>query len=517
MRTGVGLKVHLTGVVAVLAQTLVVEPAAAGCPEMPPAVGSRAHAFVQQVADRMPGYLNDFSVPGGAVAVIENGEVILARGFGMADAAARLPVNERTLFNIGSTSKSISAWGAMRMVSEGRLELDAPVDARLTRWHLPKSSHDAAGVTLRRLLSHTAGLSVSGYRGWGPDDLIPSLEQSLSGYNNGAGALELTAAPGTAWSYSGGGYTLMQLLVEEMAETPFADYMRDKVLRPLGMRDSSFSLTPLVLGQAARAYDELGEETPTPRFVEVAAAGMYAPIGDMACYALASIGDARGASVLPADMLNLMTSPAPATDGRFGLGYAIQPRDEGFPDGVARVGHDGGNRGWQSFFWVSRDKRDGLVVLTNASHGWNVSNQVVADWMEWKTGQRLPIPRSIAATILKTLHEKGVAAAVARYQELKAGFRENYIFNPNELNRLGYALLHKGRVSDAIAIWEINAREYPDDWNVHDSLGDGYAAAGPDHEQKAIASFRRSLTLNPANLHAKEMIEQIQKSYAMTL
>jgi len=352
---------------------------------------------------------------------------------------------------------------------------------------------------------------VSGYRGWGPDDLIPTLEQSLSGNTNGAGAVELKAAPGTAWSYSGGGYTLMQLLVEETAGKPFADYMQGAVLRPLGMDDSSFSLTPLVLGRAARAYDELGEETPTPRFVEVAAAGMYAPIGDMACYALASIDDPRGASVLPAEMLNLMTSPAPATDGRFGLGYAIQPAGEGFPDGVARVGHDGGNRGWQSFFWVSRDKRDGLVVLTNASHGWNVSNQMVADWIEWKTGQRFPIPRSIAATILKPLHEDGVAAAVARYQELKARARESHIFNPNELNKLGYALLHKGRVTDAIALWELNASEYADDWNVHDSLGDGYAAAGPEHAEKAIASFRQSLELNPDNSHAREMIERLEQ------
>jgi CubicO group peptidase (beta-lactamase class C family) len=502
---------RFTCLAALTAQALAVSPALAGCPETLAAAGSREHAFVQQVVERMPAYLSDLSVPGAAVAVIENGEVILARGFGMADTAKRVPVGEETLFNIGSTSKSISAWGAMRLVSEGKLELDAPVDARLTRWHLPPSSHDAAGVTLRRLLSHTAGLSVSGYRGWGPDDLIPTVEQSLSGINNGAGALELKAEPGTAWSYSGGGYTLMQLLVEETARKPFADYMRDAVLRPLGMGGSSFSLTPLVLGQAARAYDELGEETPTPRFVEVAAAGMYAPIGDMACYALASIGNARGTSVLPASTLELMTSPAPATDGRFGLGYAIQPSGEGFPDGVARVGHDGGNRGWQTFFWVSREKRDGLVILTNGSNGWNVSNQLVADWIEWKTGQRFPIPRSIAATILRPLHEGGVGAAVARYRELKATAPGDYIFNPNELNKLGYALLFKGRVGDAIALWELNASEYPDDWNVFDSLGDGYAAAGPEHADKAIASFRRSLALNPANAHAEEMIERIEQ------
>jgi hypothetical protein len=293
--------------------------------------------------------------------------------------------------------------------------------------------------------------------------------------------------------------------------------MRDAVLRPLGMTDASFALTPDVLGRSARAYDELGEETPTPRFAELAAAGMYATIGDMACYALASIGNEQSSQVLKPATLALMTSPAPATDGRWGLGYAIQASDQGFPDGVERVGHDGGNRGWQSFFWVSRTKRDGLIVLTNGSDGWNISNQLVADWMEWKTGHRLPIPRSIAASILRPLHQKGVAAALARYGELKARAPKDYIFNPGELNRIGYALLRKGRVEDAIRIWEYNAREYPDDWNVHDSLGDGYAAGGTAHMQDAIASYRRSLALNPQNGHAREMIERIQRGDEFTM
>lgn len=501
---------------ASLAAMVIVQPAWAGCSAEAPRSGAREAAFVQQTLRRVPDYLKDLSVPGAAVAVIEDGKVILARGFGVSDAAKRIPVGPHTLFNIGSTSKSVAAWGAMRLVFEERLALDEPVDPRLKRWHLPASIHSVAGVTLRRLLSHTAGLSVSGYRGWGPDDIVPTLEQSLSGETNGAGALTLVAEPGAAMAYSGGGYTLMQLLVEETAGRPFADYMRDNILRPLGMRESSFGLTPAVLGQASLAYDELGEETPTPRFVEVAAAGMYASIEDMACYALASIGDGRSAAVLGPKMLDLMTSPAPATNGERGLGYAIQPAGNGFPDGVERVGHDGGNRGWQTFFWVSRAKRDGLVVLTNGSNGWNISNQIVADWMEWKTGKRLPIPRSIAATILRPLHEQGVEAAIVRYRQLKASAPSDYLFNPSELNKLGYALLRKGRVQDAVALWELNAREYPQDWNVHDSLGDGYAAAGPGFADKAVASFNQSLALNPANTHAREMIGRIARGESIT-
>lgn len=238
---------------AALAASLIASaaPAIAACPAVAPPAGTREAMFVRQVNARTPSYLAQFSVPGAAVAVIENGRIIMANGFGMADLARKTPVSDATLFNIGSTSKSISAWGAMRLVDQGAIGLDDPVDRRLTRWHLPPSSFAADGVTLRRLLSHTAGLSVSGYRGWGSDDRIPSLEQSLSGDDNGAGAVSIISAPGSGWAYSGGGYTLMQLLVEETTHRSFADYMRDAVLRPLGMDDSSFALTPMVLGRAA--------------------------------------------------------------------------------------------------------------------------------------------------------------------------------------------------------------------------------------------------------------------------
>lgn len=504
-----------TALAAVLAAGSAV-PAWAGCAVTSEPLDPDEAAFVSTVSEHAAEYVKEFGTPGAAVAVIEDGRVILARGFGFADAARGVPVGPETLFNIGSTSKSVAAWGAMRLVEEGSLDLDAPVDSRLTRWHLPPSRFAATGVTLRRLLSHTAGLSVSGYRGWGPDDIVPFIEQSLSGQTNGAGALELVAEPGTAMSYSGGGYTLMQLLVEEASGKPFAEYMRDQVLRPLGMNDSSFSLTPSVLGRSSLAYDELGEETPTPRFVEVAAAGMYATINDMACYALASIGSEAGAAVASAATLDLMTSPAPATNGERGLGYSIQPAGSGFPDGVERVGHDGGNRGWQAFFWVGRGTKDGLVVLTNGSMGWNVSNQIVADWMEWKTGQRLPIPRSVAAVILRALHENGATAAIAQYRRLKANNASEYIWSPGELNRLGYALLRKGRVADAVALWELNAQEYPDDANVHDSLGDGYAASGPEFADRAVASFERSLALDPGNDHARIMIERIRRGDIIT-
>lgn len=134
----------------------------------------------------------------------------------------------------------------------------------LTRWSVPPSDFDADRVTVRRLLSHTAGLSLSGYPGWGPDDRLPTLEASLSGATNGSGDVRLVYEPGTEWRYSGGGYTVLQLLVEEVTDRDFESYIRDEVLRPIGMAYSDFELTPAVLDGSSSAFDEFGSSTNDP-------------------------------------------------------------------------------------------------------------------------------------------------------------------------------------------------------------------------------------------------------------
>ena len=135
--------------------------------EVAPRVASLSE-LLDKLDAEAPGWLEQASVPGAAVAVIRNGEVVATRGYGFADVAKSIPVTPTTGFNIGSISKTIAAWGVMTLVERGELDLDAPVETYLTRWHFPESEFDEKGVTIRRLLSHTAGLSLHGYPGWGP-------------------------------------------------------------------------------------------------------------------------------------------------------------------------------------------------------------------------------------------------------------------------------------------------------------------------------------------------------------
>ena len=158
--------------------------------------------FVKELDQKIPQLLNDFIVPGTAIAIIENGQIILQKGYGYSNMDKESKVTSTTGFNIGSISKTIAAWGVMKLVQKGKIDLDSPAEKYLTRWHLPNSEFDSDKVTIRRLLSHTAGLSLHGYPGWSPTDDLPTIEESLNGKNNGPGRVEMIMEPGTKWKYS---------------------------------------------------------------------------------------------------------------------------------------------------------------------------------------------------------------------------------------------------------------------------------------------------------------------------
>ncbi len=175
-----------------------------------------------------------------AMIVIEDGEIVGSHYLSNGD-----PVGPDSRFQVASLSKWLTAWGVMKLEEEGRLDLDTPVNTYLTRWQLPDGPFDEDGVTIRRLLSHTAGLGDGlGYDGFASAEEVQSLEQSLSGASdaspNAAGSVVVTSEPGSEWNYSGGGYTLLQLVVEEVSGQSFAAYMDEAVFDPLAMDDTSF-------------------------------------------------------------------------------------------------------------------------------------------------------------------------------------------------------------------------------------------------------------------------------------
>ena len=196
------------------------------------------------------------------------------------------PVDRNTVFQVASLSKWISAFGIMKLVEDGKLELDAPVSKYLTRWQLPLSEFDNEEVTPRRLLSHTAGLTDGlGYSGFETGTSMQSIEQSLTKAADAdegiSGAVRVGIKPGSEFKYSGGGYTLLQLLVEEVSGQSFASYMDETVFKPLGMMHSSYVWVDSSTYSLAEFYDMDSTRAKHYRYTSLAATSLYTSLSDL--------------------------------------------------------------------------------------------------------------------------------------------------------------------------------------------------------------------------------------------
>lgn len=342
--------------------------------------------FADSIEQLVPGLMRQAQVPGVAVALVKDGALAWSQGFGFEDREARTPMTGHSVFQVASISKSVAAWGVMTLVEHDKLALDTPVERYLTRWHLPTADSGTYRdeVTVRRLLSHTAGLSLHGYPGFDPDSgPLPSLEASLSGETNGAGDVRVAFRPGTRWEYSGGGFTLLQLLVEERSGEPFTSYLAQSVLEPLGMRSSSYAWLPELRAHTAAAYDRLGRRLPNYRFTALAAAGLYTTAEDLGRFVAAGMrgphGEPPGRGVLRPETVELMYTSAPHSEnpsGTYGFGQQLDT----LANGTRVVMHGGSNRGWKAVWASMPSRRAGLVVLTNSDRGPAVYGPVLCAW-----------------------------------------------------------------------------------------------------------------------------------------
>jgi len=320
-----------------------------------------------------------FATPGMAVALIENGEVARIEGYGVKDKVSKESVRHDTLFQCASISKSVTAVGIMKLAEDGHISLNDPVSRHLTRWSLPRSEFNQEDVTIARVLSHTAGLSVHGYPGMKPGRPLPTLEQSLSRGHPMVGAVHIKQRPGKGFSYSGGGYTILQLMVEEVTGRDFAKYMKEEVLDPLGMVNSTFDQD--AGNCAATPHGFFAQKIPTRKFTELAAAGFYTTAEDLLIFTAALMtGPNReppGRGVVSPATVELMTTSREESNNIYGLGFFIRQ-----VNGRKVVLHGGANRGLHSSFAIEPGSGRAIVILTNSNRGAFLKEKIFNDWLE---------------------------------------------------------------------------------------------------------------------------------------
>ncbi len=319
------------------------------------------------ILDRMKYY----NIPGVSVAVIDNGKIDWAKGYGIKETGGNDPVTPETLFQAASISKPVTALGTLQLVEKRILDLDSPVNDKLVSWKVPENEFsEKEKVTLRRLLTHSAGLTVTGFPGYATSEQIPTPVQVLDGEKPAnTSPVRIDMVPGAQWRYSGGGFVVTQLLVADISGKTFQEYMQTTVLAPLGMTHSTFEqpLPREKAEQATSGHLANGEVIKGRWHVypELAAAGLWSTPSDLCRFAIELQKSFAGGSnkVISQEMAVKMLAPG---IGNWGLGVGL---GEWTAEEKRSFSHGGGNKGFICMLFAFVNKGKGAVVMTNSDNG----------------------------------------------------------------------------------------------------------------------------------------------------
>ncbi len=350
-----------------------------------PIVKSTTPASFLEAVDRE---VNKQFVGNFAMAVIKDGTVEYEKFY-----SAGKPVDRNTVFQVSSLSKWISAVGIMKLVEDGKLDLDVPVSNYLTRWQLPPSKFNNEEVTVRRLLSHTAGLTDGlGYSGFNTTTQVQSIEQSLTKAVDAdegiSGEVHVGSKPGE-FKYSGGGYTLLQLLVEEVSGQSFASYMKENIFIPLNMLHSSYVWEDSSHFALAEFYNSDGSKAAHYRYASLAATSLYSSLADLELFFQAFLkgknNEPIGRNVLSPKTLVAMREPHGKLMGVdiWGLGTVLYATTDG-NDFI--IGHDGKSTPpINTAVRLNPKTGDGIIILETGNPA--LATKLASEWVFWKTGK----------------------------------------------------------------------------------------------------------------------------------
>ncbi len=346
--------------------------------------------YAVEAQERIEANLERFSVPGAAIAVVLEGEVVWAAGVGVADTSTERPVQPDTLFQAGSLSKSVLAWTVLHLAYEGTIDLDAPVEPQLDGWSLPQTPYDTDGVTPRRLLEHRSGLPFS----------IDATPRSPASFRTGAvdrDAFTLVQEPGAGFIYSNPGYALLALLVEDATGDDLATAAEERIPQPLGMLDSTFALDVADQRRAATGHTLDGDTVEPTWPSPLGASGLHTTALDLATLVAATHDGARpaGHGVLPAAQVDELLQPRASTAGfphrlmtdATAYGHFVDDLD-----GVDLALNAGEEQGWVSGFATAPTAGHGVVILTNSRNGYPL---LVEELRAWSQATGLGTPRLV--------------------------------------------------------------------------------------------------------------------------
>jgi CubicO group peptidase (beta-lactamase class C family) len=464
--------------------------------------------FAQDKAAKIDGLLKlyyDYGKFNGAALVAEGGRVIYKKGFGLANMEWNIPNRPDTKFRLGSMTKQFTSMLILQFVEEGKISLEGKLSE-----YLPYYREDTGKkVTIHHLLTHSSGIpSYTNLQNF-MDEVSRDpygVEEFVKKYCSG----DLEFEPGARFNYNNSGYFILGAVIEKVAGRPYEKVLEEKIFRPLGMKNSGYDRHGPIIPDRAAGYERSLEGYANAAYLDMslpyAAGSLYSTAEDLFIWDQALYTD----KLLSAKMKELLFKPhIPMGGAAYGYGWGV--RKNKLPQSkreVSVISHSGGINGFNTLIERYVDDKH-LIVLLNNTGGTSLREMSTAICRILYDEPFDPPKKSIARTLLKTIREKDLDAAIKEYRELKKEKPNEYDFRPVELNGMGYALLGEDRLDDAIKIFQLNVEAYPQDANGYDSLAEAYAAKGD--KTLAIKNYAKSLELDPNNTNAIERLNRLIK------
>ncbi len=455
--------------------------------------------LITEIEQLIPQLMDSADVPGLTIAVIRDAEIMWNSSYGVKSLETNEAINDSMIFQAASLSKTVFAYAVLKLVEAGILDLDTPLSNYLPKKYI-ESDERIDQITARRVMSHTTG-----FPNWRPR----------------GGDLKIHFTPGEKFSYSGEGFVYLQKVVEHLTGKSLTDFMIETVFEPLGMHNSSYVWLEKYEPNYAIGHAEFGVAIKRDHMTKAnAAASLYTTALDYAKYVNAIL---QGTGLKNATLKEMLTSQIQLDKNcvnciqndsaelsevnSWGLGWGLQNTKEG-----TSFWHWGDQGIYRCYIVAFEKQKIGVVYFTNSENGLSIRDEIVQAaiggehpafaWLNYDS-YKSPVKKFAKAII-----NNGIEHALNLYNSLKSERQDDSpVFEESAMNRLGYHFMRSRQMDEAIAVFKVNVQDYPDSWNVYDSLGEAYMENG--QKDLAIQNYKKSLELNPDNTQGKEMLEKL--------
>jgi len=462
-----------------------------------PQPANTTNQAIEQLKKDVPDLMQKGDIPGMSIALIRDGRLVWTGSFGVMNADTHVPVTDQTVFEAASLSKCVFTYGVLKLVDQGKLNLDTPLTKYLGNdYNVPDPRIRL--ITARHVLTHS-----SGFPNWREFDNSKILQIHFN--------------PGEKWSYSGEGIVYLSKVIEKITGMSLEDFMQQTVLKPLGMNASSYTWLPKYVPIKAYRHDDLGKVTGRTEKVSGglkaiteeanAAASLTTNAADYSKFIIAVL-NGKG---LKKSTLEQMLSPGIRVTNKYpelawGLGVGL----ETMPDGTW-FWHWGDNGDGKAFYMASVSSKNAVVYFANSSTGLGIAREILADAVggSHPSLDNLGYERynSPARLLLKSIMAGGATNALETYRNDRKTDTAKRI-NEQDMNMLGYTLIQQKKLDDALAVFKQNIDDFPASWNAWDSYAEAYMDKGD--KELAIKYYQKSLELNPQSENGKKMLAKLR-------